>query len=163
GRTRRRHNSRRDARIKRLLENLSDFGLRTTPAPRTPPGRERSNGSGGGVCCGSVRSLATSKRVAAEMGLPKRTALEHNPASHELPSERRPRRPFLFAMKINIKRLDHVQVCVPRGAEPQARDFYGGLLGLEEVEKPEVLRGRGGMWYKVADIQLHVGVEDAVS
>ena len=66
-------------------------------------------------------------------------------------------------MKINIKRLDHVQVCVPRGMETEARAFYGGLLGLEEIEKPEVLRANGGMWYKVADISLHVGVEEAVA
>jgi len=66
-------------------------------------------------------------------------------------------------MKINVKRLDHVQVCVTRGAEERAREFYGQLLGLEEIEKPEVLRANGGMWYNVADIQLHVGVEDAVA
>ena len=66
-------------------------------------------------------------------------------------------------MKINVKRLDHVQVCIPRGAEARAREFYGGLLGLEEIEKPEVLRANGGMWYKVADVQLHVGVEDTVA
>jgi catechol 2,3-dioxygenase-like lactoylglutathione lyase family enzyme len=66
-------------------------------------------------------------------------------------------------MKINIKRLDHVQVCVPRGAEGEAREFYGGLLGLEEIEKPEVLRAGGGMWYEVADVQLHIGVEDTVA
>ena len=66
-------------------------------------------------------------------------------------------------MKINVKRLDHVQVCIPRGTESQAREFYGGLLGLEEIEKPEVLRRNGGMWYKVADVQLHVGVEDTVA
>ena len=66
-------------------------------------------------------------------------------------------------MKINVKRLDHVQVCVPRGADERAREFYGGLLGLEEIEKPEVLRAGGGMWYNVADIQLHVGVEDTVA
>ncbi|MDQ3747305.1 MAG: VOC family protein [Acidobacteriota bacterium] len=66
-------------------------------------------------------------------------------------------------MKINVKRLDHVQVCVPRGAEERAREFYGRLLGLEEIEKPEVLRANGGMWYNVADIQLHVGVEDTVA
>ena len=66
-------------------------------------------------------------------------------------------------MKINVKRLDHVQVCIPRDAEARAREFYGGLLGLEEIEKPEVLRANGGMWYKVADVQLHVGVEDAVA
>jgi catechol 2,3-dioxygenase-like lactoylglutathione lyase family enzyme len=66
-------------------------------------------------------------------------------------------------MKITFRRLDHVQVCVPRGEEPRAREFYGGLLGLEEVEKPEAVRGNGGMWYNVADVQLHVGVEDAVA
>jgi len=66
-------------------------------------------------------------------------------------------------MKINVKRLDHVQVCVPRGAEEEARAFYGGLLGLEEIEKPRELRERGGLWFNVADIQLHVGVEDAVA
>jgi catechol 2,3-dioxygenase-like lactoylglutathione lyase family enzyme len=66
-------------------------------------------------------------------------------------------------MKINIHRLNHFQVCIPRGAEAQAREFYGGLLGLEEIEKPEVLKKNGGLWYEVADIQLHIGVEDAVA
>ncbi|MBA3240636.1 MAG: VOC family protein [Acidobacteria bacterium] len=63
-------------------------------------------------------------------------------------------------MKINIQRLNHVQICVPFGQEERARQFYGGLLGLEEIEKPEVLKKNGGLWYKIADIQLHVGVED---
>ena len=66
-------------------------------------------------------------------------------------------------MKVTFKRLDHVQVCIPRGAEQEARDFYGRLLGLEEIEKPEVLRKNGGMWYGVAGVQLHVGVEEAVA
>lgn len=66
-------------------------------------------------------------------------------------------------MKITFKRLDHVQVCIPRGAETQAREFYGGLLGLEEIKKPEEIRKNGGMWYSVADAQLHVGVEDSVA
>jgi catechol 2,3-dioxygenase-like lactoylglutathione lyase family enzyme len=66
-------------------------------------------------------------------------------------------------MKITFKRLDHVQVCIPRGAETEAREFYGGLLGLEEIEKPEAIRKNGGMWYSVAGAQLHVGVEDVVA
>jgi catechol 2,3-dioxygenase-like lactoylglutathione lyase family enzyme len=66
-------------------------------------------------------------------------------------------------MKIQFKRFDHVQVCIPRGAETEAREFYGRLLGLEEVEKPEVLRKNGGLWYNVADVQLHVGVEEVVA
>ena len=52
-------------------------------------------------------------------------------------------------------RLDHVQVAAPPGCEAAARAFYGELLGLEEVEKPQPLRGRGGVWFR----QLHVGVE----
>ena len=66
-------------------------------------------------------------------------------------------------MKIKFERFDHVQVCIPRGTDAQAREFYGGLLGLEEIEKPEALKKNGGMWYSVAGVQLHVGVEDAVA
>jgi catechol 2,3-dioxygenase-like lactoylglutathione lyase family enzyme len=62
-------------------------------------------------------------------------------------------------MKLNFKRLDHVQLCIPPGAEDKARAFYGGLLGLKEIEKPEVLRANGGMWFEIADIQLHISVE----
>ena len=66
-------------------------------------------------------------------------------------------------MKIQFRRFDHVQVCIPRGAEDAAREFYGGLLGLEEIEKPEVLKKNGGLWYALADVQLHVGVEELVA
>jgi catechol 2,3-dioxygenase-like lactoylglutathione lyase family enzyme len=48
-----------------------------------------------------------------------------------------------------------VQVAAPPGCEEAARAFYGDLLGLTEVDKPEPLRGRGGVWFE----QLHVGVE----
>jgi hypothetical protein len=35
------------------------------------------------------------------------------------------------------------------------------LLGLEELEKPEPLRSRGGAWFALGDgRQLHVGVEE---
>ena len=63
-------------------------------------------------------------------------------------------------MKINFKRLDHVQICIPPGAEDAARAFYGRLLGLREIEKPDVLKPSGGLWFEIADIQLHVGAED---
>ncbi len=52
-------------------------------------------------------------------------------------------------------RLDHVQVAAPPGCEAEARRFYGELLGLAEVAKPEPLRARGGVWFE----HLHVGVE----
>lgn len=63
-------------------------------------------------------------------------------------------------MKVRIKRLDHVQICIPFGEEEQARQFYTEVLGLEEIEKPDALKPNGGLWFQMADIQLHIGVED---
>ncbi|WP_143415266.1 VOC family protein [Geobacillus sp. E263] len=63
-------------------------------------------------------------------------------------------------MKIHVKRLDHVQICIPVGAEDEARAFYTDLLGFTEIEKPETLKANGGLWYQVGDIELHIGVED---
>jgi catechol 2,3-dioxygenase-like lactoylglutathione lyase family enzyme len=54
--------------------------------------------------------------------------------------------------------LDHVQVAAPPGSEDAARDFYGRLLGLEEVPKPPRLAVRGGVWFRVGEQELHVGV-----
>ena len=39
---------------------------------------------------------------------------------------------------------DHVQVAIPSGAEPVARGYYGGLLGMIELPKPATLAARGG-------------------
>ena len=55
--------------------------------------------------------------------------------------------------------IDHVQLAAPPGCEAEARRFFGELLGLEEVEKPESLRARGGVWFRIGAQQLHVGVE----
>ena len=57
-------------------------------------------------------------------------------------------------------KLDHVQVAAPPGAEGDARRFYGGLLGLEELHKPETMRASGGVWFRIGDHELHVGIED---
>lgn len=56
--------------------------------------------------------------------------------------------------------LDHVQIAAPPGCEEAARHFYGALLGLAEVEKPDSLCARGGVWFAVGEQQLHVGVEE---
>ena len=58
--------------------------------------------------------------------------------------------------------IEHVQITIPVGAESIARAFYCGVLGLAEVEKPESLTGRGGLWLAVGDQMLHIGVEDGV-
>ena len=36
---------------------------------------------------------------------------------------------------------------MPREEEAAARAFYGNLLGLREVAKPEALADRGGVWF----------------
>jgi catechol 2,3-dioxygenase-like lactoylglutathione lyase family enzyme len=59
-----------------------------------------------------------------------------------------------------ITGIDHVQVAAPPGCEAEARAFYGRLLGLEELAKPEPLAARGGCWFRAGAQELHVGVED---
>lgn len=61
---------------------------------------------------------------------------------------------------MSVAGLDHVQVAAPRGCEAEARRFYGSLLGLVEIKKPESLRGRGGVWFRCGEQQLHIGVEE---
>jgi catechol 2,3-dioxygenase-like lactoylglutathione lyase family enzyme len=61
-----------------------------------------------------------------------------------------------------VEGLDHVQLACPAGGEDAAREFYGGLLGLREIEKPAALRARGGVWFECGQAQqLHLGVEEA--
>lgn len=56
-------------------------------------------------------------------------------------------------------RFHHVQVAIPAGGEPLARRFFGELVGLEEVAKPANLAARGGLWFRVGDLELHLGVD----
>ena len=58
-----------------------------------------------------------------------------------------------------IEGLDHVQIAAPAGCEAEARRFFGELLGLPELPKPEPLASRGGAWFQVGAQELHVGVE----
>lgn len=55
--------------------------------------------------------------------------------------------------------IDHLQLAMPPGAEEKAREFYVGVLGLEEVEKPPNLQRRGGVWFKLGNRQIHLGVQ----
>lgn len=61
---------------------------------------------------------------------------------------------------MGIVGLDHVQIAMPCGREAEARAFYGAVLGLAEIAKPDELAGRGGVWFVVGDRQLHLGVEE---
>ncbi len=60
---------------------------------------------------------------------------------------------------MTILGLHHAQITIPPGEEVEARQFYCGLLGLTEIEKPAVLRGRGGFWLQVGEQEVHVSVE----
>ena len=57
-------------------------------------------------------------------------------------------------------RLHHVQVSVPVGAEEACRAFWGGVLGMAELEKPPVLAARGGCWFRAGGLEVHCGVEE---
>lgn len=61
-------------------------------------------------------------------------------------------------------KLHHVQISMPAGAEDEARRFYGDALGLQEVQKPPSLVGRGGCWFRAYDgevvvAEIHLGVD----
>ncbi|MGH9747508.1 MAG: VOC family protein [Candidatus Acidiferrales bacterium] len=65
--------------------------------------------------------------------------------------------------KLIVKRLNHVQLSIPTGAEEQARVFYRDVVGLREMAKPESLASRSGLWFEIGDIELHLGVEPVVN
>lgn len=58
--------------------------------------------------------------------------------------------------------IHHVQVTYPPGEDARARAFYGEVLGLRELPKPEPLASRGGMWFELGGQQLHLGLEAGV-
>jgi catechol 2,3-dioxygenase-like lactoylglutathione lyase family enzyme len=62
-------------------------------------------------------------------------------------------------MSLGISAIDHVQIAVPRALEAEALAFYRTVLGLKEIPKPEELRARGGAWFEVGSLQLHIGVD----
>jgi catechol 2,3-dioxygenase-like lactoylglutathione lyase family enzyme len=55
--------------------------------------------------------------------------------------------------------IHHVLLSCPAGSEDALRSFYGGVLGLAEIEKPPALARRGGCWFRGHGIELHLGVE----
>ena len=61
---------------------------------------------------------------------------------------------------MSILALHHIQLAMPLGREDDARKFYGEILGLPEVVKPEHLRSRGGVWFETDEIRVHLGIED---
>ena len=54
-------------------------------------------------------------------------------------------------------RLQHVSIPRPPGSEDATRQFYGGVLGLEEKPVPTSIQHRDLIWYSLGeDAELHV-------
>jgi catechol 2,3-dioxygenase-like lactoylglutathione lyase family enzyme len=59
--------------------------------------------------------------------------------------------------------IAHVQIPIPIGGEGAARSFYGAVLGMPEVQKPDSLSDRGGVWFECGQQEVHCGVESAAA
>jgi catechol 2,3-dioxygenase-like lactoylglutathione lyase family enzyme len=70
-----------------------------------------------------------------------------------------PDRAILPVMSFSVTQIHHIQIAAPEGCESAARDFYGSILGMKEIEKPTKLRARGGCWFQCGSQQVHIGVE----
>jgi enamine deaminase RidA (YjgF/YER057c/UK114 family) len=60
---------------------------------------------------------------------------------------------------VHLQGIDHAQLAAPPGSEGEARRFFGGLLGLQELPKPPALAAGGGLWFQCGAQQLHIGIE----
>lgn len=58
----------------------------------------------------------------------------------------------------SVKRLQHASVPMPPGGADQAREFYGGVLGMREIPKPEGLAAMTVVWFAAneAGDEVHV-------
>jgi catechol 2,3-dioxygenase-like lactoylglutathione lyase family enzyme len=66
-------------------------------------------------------------------------------------------------MPIDIIQVSHVNVTVPAALESVAKHFYGVVLGLQEIPKPEGTRQNMGAWFELGSMQLHLSIEDGVA
>jgi catechol 2,3-dioxygenase-like lactoylglutathione lyase family enzyme len=54
--------------------------------------------------------------------------------------------------------LHHVNITVTPDQEEATKHFYGAVLGLTQVPKPQTSR-QSGAWYQMGPNQLHLSVE----
>lgn len=66
----------------------------------------------------------------------------------------------MLVMNFSILQIDHVQLAAPKDSEDRARHFFGDILGLKEIEKPEILKKCGGVWFSIGNQQIHIGIEE---
>jgi catechol 2,3-dioxygenase-like lactoylglutathione lyase family enzyme len=63
-------------------------------------------------------------------------------------------------MGIGIVEVNHVNVTVPAELEQAAKHFYGEVIGLKQIPKPEGPRQFVGAWYELGNSQLHLSIEN---
>jgi catechol 2,3-dioxygenase-like lactoylglutathione lyase family enzyme len=60
-------------------------------------------------------------------------------------------------MTVIYRRINHVTLAVPAGEHAKVRAFYGRVLGLREVKRPEALGVVYDIiWYELLDMLLHI-------
>lgn len=62
-------------------------------------------------------------------------------------------------MTIQVNKLSHVNITVPPELEEVTKQFYTEVMKLLEVPKPAELKARGGAWYQLGTVQLHLSRE----
>ncbi len=66
----------------------------------------------------------------------------------------------MILMNFIFKAIDHIQLAAPKDSEDTARKFFKDILGFDEIEKPEELKKRGGVWFAFGNYQIHLGIEE---
>jgi catechol 2,3-dioxygenase-like lactoylglutathione lyase family enzyme len=51
----------------------------------------------------------------------------------------------------SVKRLQHTSIPMPPGGDEHARAFYGAVLGMREIPKPEGLAAMTVIWFAAND------------
>jgi len=62
-------------------------------------------------------------------------------------------------MPIEIHAVHHVQITVAKEDEEACRHFYGTILRLPVIPKPENLLRNRGAWYLLGEVELHLSIE----
>jgi catechol 2,3-dioxygenase-like lactoylglutathione lyase family enzyme len=57
-------------------------------------------------------------------------------------------------------KIHHVQLAITQGGEDAARAFWIDIVGFTELDKPEPLRQRGGLWLEGGPAEVHLGIAD---
>lgn len=61
-------------------------------------------------------------------------------------------------MPVGVTQVHHIQIFVSPEVEQDTKRFYGEVLGLQEIPKPEPHRQYGGTWYQHGPNQLHLSL-----